>query len=762
MRVLRLSVISVILVTAIGCRSSRDYVVEADRFFAAKKYAEATLVYRKAIQKDPRSAEAYYKLGLAQRATGNYAAAFDSFSRSLLLNPEFDQANIELGNLYLGDYLIETAKNPAVYKKIAAIADHLLARNPKFFAGLRLRAYLALSDKKPGEAISLFEQARQADPAQPDVVLGLTQAFLLAGKYPEARQTATELIEKNKTFGSVYDVLYAYEMSAGHTADAEALLKLKITNNPQNRESVLQLAEHYWHAGKPAQSFQLLDAMLREDQTPWRCYLATANFYQGIHEWDRALEALSLGLKAHPEEKVAAASAQAKTLALAGKPKQGIGVLGDALRQNATSAELRKSLALLLLDSPDKADQARAVSELENVAKASPDDLDAAFHLGRAYALAGARDQAARQFELVVRKEPKNVAALLALAELSSASKKFEQSLRYSERILALNPGLRNARLLHATALVGLGQLDLARPEYVRLLHDQPAYTEAKLQLAMLDVAQKRFPEAEKLFRETYQPQKGDFRALKGLVELYAAEGQLEKALSLLNADAVRFPDSIAVRGLLASTAARAGKLDLAIQQYERLREKRGEDPEICTQLGQLYQRKHDLSRSLAMLQRALDLAPGDWRAATRLGAVQQASGLASQAKASYRHAIELGGDDPDLFNNLAYIEADAGSDLEEAMALSQKALAKSPSNSQYADTVGFIYFKKGDTATALQIFQALSRKYPNDAGFRYHLALALLKSGHRAQGEHELRTAVAADPSLADAARVRNLLGRN
>jgi len=753
---------AVILVSASGCRSSRDYMAEADRFFSAKKYEEAALVYRKAIQKDPRSAEAYYKLGLAQRAAGNYAAAFDSFSRALLLNPEFDQASIELGNLYLGDYLIETAKNPAVYQKIAAIADRLLAKNPKSFAGLRLRGYLALGDRKPEEATSFFQQARQIDPTQPDVVLGLTQSLLLAGRYPEARQTASDLIEKNKTFGSVYDVLYAYEMSAGHAADAEALLKLEIANNPQNRDPVVQLAEHYWRAGKRAQCLQLLDAMLREDQTPWRYYLAAAQFYQRVQEWDRAQEAVSLGLKAHPEEKVAAAGARASALAMAGKRKQAIVVLDGALQQNPASTELRKSRGLMLLDSPDKNDQARGLPDLEAVAKASPDDLDAAFHLGRAYSLGGLPDRAAQQFELVVQKAPGNIPALLALGELSSTAKRFEQTLRYSERILALDPALRNARLLHATALVGLGQLDLARAEYNRLLHDQPTYAEAKLQLAMLDVVQKRFPEAEKLFRETYQPKRGDFRALKGLVELYAAEGQIDKAISLLNADVVRFPDSIAIRGLLASTAARAGRLDLAIQQYERLRGKHGEDPETCTQLGQLYQRKHDLSRSLAMLQRAAELVPGDWRAVTRLGSAQQASGLASQAKASYRRALELGGDDPDLFNNLAYLEADAGSDLEEAMALSQKTLARSPGNSQYADTAGFIYLKKGDTATALQIFQTLSHKYPNDAGFRYHLALALLKSGNRTQGEHELRTAIAADPSLADAARVKNLLGQN
>jgi tetratricopeptide (TPR) repeat protein len=761
-KILRFVAITAILVAASGCRSSRDYIAEADRFFAAKKYAEAALVYRKALQKDPRSDEAYYKLGLTQRAAGNYAAAFESFSRALLLNPSFDQANVELGNLYLGDYLIETVKNPKVHQKIATIADRLLAKNPKSFAGFRLRGYLALSDKKPNEAISFFQQARQIDPTQPDVVLGLTQSLLLAGRYPEARQTASDLIEKNKTFGSVYDVLYAYEMSAGHSADAEALLKLKITNNPQSRDSVLQLAEHYWHAGKPAQSFQLLDAVLREDQTPWRCYLAAVNFYKEIREWDRALEAVSLGLKAHPEENVSASGAQAATLALEGKPKQAVGVLDDALRQNPASSELRKSLALLLLDSPDKGDHARALSELITVSKASPNDLDTAYALGRAYSLQGETDRAAQQFESVIRKDPKNVPALLALAEFASTSKKFAQTLQYSERVLAVNPASHNARLLHAAALVGLGQLDLARSEYNHLLRDQPAYTEAKLQLAMLDVVQKRFPDAEKLFRETYQPKKGDFRALKGLVELYAAEGQIEKALSLLNADLARYPDSIAVRSLLASTAARAGKLDLAIQQYEQLREKHGEDPETYTQLGQLYQRKHDLARSIAMLQRAAELAPGDWKAATRLGVVQQVSGLASQAKGNYGRAIELGGDDPDLFNNLAYLDADMGADLDEAMALSQKGLAKSPNNSQYTDTAGFIYFKKGDTGTALQIFQALSHKYPNDAGFRYHLALALLKSGNRAQGEHELRTAVAADPSLADATRVKNLLGPN
>ena len=745
-----------------GCRSSQDYLTEADRLFAAKKFPEAALVYRKAIQKDPRSAEAYYRLGLAQRANTNYAAAYDSFVRAVTLSPEFDKAQIELGNLYLGDYLTETNKNPLVYKKISTIADRLLAKNPQSFAGLRFRGYLALSDQKSEDAISFFQRAHAADAAQPDVVLGLTQALLLAGRYPEARQTAADLIEQHKTFGSVYDVLYAYEMSAGHPDDAESLLKLKLKNNPQDRDSVLQLAEHYARTGRRAQSVQLLAAELCEDKIPWRTYAAIADFYARNREPDRGIEALTLGLQAHPEERLPFVLSKARILTLQGKPKEAVGLLGDALQEHPEAAELRKTRAMLLMDSNEAADRALALRDLESLGQSSPEDTATAFQLGRAYSMNEMPAKARQMFEQVIRKEPGSVSALLALAEITSASRKFQQSLQYSERILELQPGLRNAQLLHATALVGLGRLDQARAEYNRLLREQPAYTEAKLQLALLDVLQRRFPEAEKFFRELYKPQTGDFRALKGLVELYAAQGQTEKAVAMLTAEFVHFPDSLPVRSLLAATAVRAGKVDMAVQQYEQLLAKRPDNQEAYTQLGELYQRKRDLTRSLAMFQKAVDLAPNDWKALGRLAGAQQESGLQSQAKAGYRRALALGADDPDLLNNLAYLEAETGSDLDGALALVQKALSAAPSNSQYADTVGYIYLKKRDTASALQVFQSLCNRYPNDAGFRYHFALALLQSGNRSQGEHELRSAVAADPSLADEARVRSLLRGN
>jgi len=749
----------ILIASATGCRSARDYIAEADQLFARQKYPESVLVYRKAIQKDPRSAEAYYKLGLAQRANGSYPAAYESFIHAVTFNPDLDAAQIELGNLYLGDYLIEPVKSPKVHEKVSAIADRLLAKNAQSFAGLRFRGYLALSDRKTDDAILFFGKAHAADPAQADVVLGLTQALLMAGRYPEARETAAALIESHRSFSSVYDVLYAYQMSAGHAGDAEALLKLRIANNPQDPEALLQLAQHYLRTNRRDQAFRLVDGIFSNGPATWKTYASAAAFYQGDQQWQRADNLLAAGLTAHPEEQVAFARIKTQILTAQNKYKEAVTLLDGTLRQHADAVDLRKTRATLLLDAPDAAGRPFALKELQALAQAEPEDGATQFQLGRAYSLSGMSDQATRQFELVLRKDPVNAEALLALAELHSTAKHFQQSLDYSERLLEVQPGLRNAKLLHATALIGLGRLSEARVEYARLLQNEPAYIEAKLQMAMLDVLLKRYPEAEKLFRELYKPKNGDFRALKGLSELYIAQGQIEKALDLLNTEATKFPRAIAIRILFASTAARAGKRDLAIQQFEQVMPG---DHESYTQLGQLYQQKGDLPRALAAFQKAADLAPTDWRACARLAAAQQFAGLSAQARVNYRRALVLGADDPDLFNNLAYLEADTGSDLDDALALTQKTLARAPGNSQYADTAGFVYLKRHENAAALQIFESLLKRYPNDAGFRYHLALTLFQSGKKAQGEQELRAAIAADPSLASNDRVRQLLGRN
>src|ERR1700730_13166688 len=97
--------ISVLVIGSTACRSAKHYVQQGDRLIAAHKYPQAVLAYRNATQKDARSPETFYKLGLAQRAVNDNAGALASFSRALALNPEFAEPRGELGDIYLCAYL---------------------------------------------------------------------------------------------------------------------------------------------------------------------------------------------------------------------------------------------------------------------------------------------------------------------------------------------------------------------------------------------------------------------------------------------------------------------------------------------------------------------------------------------------------------------------------------------------------------------------------------------------------------------------------
>ncbi len=109
--------------------------------------------------------------------------------------------------------------------------------------------------------------------------------------------------------------------------------------------------------------------------------------------------------------------------------------------------------------------------------------------------------------------------------------------------------------------------------------------------------------------------------------------------------------------------------------------------------------------------------------------------------------------------NNVAFFLADTGGDLDEALRLAKNALARSPGQPSFSDTIGYIYLKKGMLDSAIQSFSTLARRYPTSASFRYHLGLALFRKGEKAVARKELQAALANHPSPQETLRIRELL---
>ncbi len=122
--------------------------------------------------------------------------------------------------------------------------------------------------------------------------------------------------------------------------------------------------------------------------------------------------------------------------------------------------------------------------------------------------------------------------------------------------------------------------------------------------------------------------------------------------------------------------------------------------------------------------------------------------GRREEAKKAYEDVLRIDADNGVAMNNLAFIEADDGSDLDRALTLAQKARQRFPTDPNVADTLGWIYVKKNLTDDAIRVYRTSSRKLPTTRRTQYHLATALIQKGDKHSARQELDAALRNGPS--------------
>jgi predicted Zn-dependent protease len=117
--------------------------------------------------------------------------------------------------------------------------------------------------------------------------------------------------------------------------------------------------------------------------------------------------------------------------------------------------------------------------------------------------------------------------------------------------------------------------------------------------------------------------------------------------------------------------------------------------------------------------------------------------------------------DDPASMNNLAFLLAETGDNLDEALKLARDSLAKAPAEASFSDTLGYVYLKRDQKDNALEIFNGLVRKYPGDPTFAYHLGLALFEKGDKTRAKAEFARAMGQRPTPEIETSIQDLLLR-
>ncbi len=744
-----------------GCSASKQsYIEKGNKFFAAGKYDEASLNYRAAIQKDATFGEAYYRLGLTAAKLDQVREAYNALFRAVQLLPGNIEARKEFAGVCLSLYLADPSHPQVLYTQIGKLSDEMLSRDRNSYEGLMLKGYLASTDRKSKEAIEYFRKALQVDSSNAGVVTELAHLLIQDGQVQEGEQLAMHLISTKKTsYGPAYRLMYSFYLNANRPADAEGVLKAQVNNNPKNADYVLQLARHYNHVHNAADMHAALQRLVDNPKDFPQARLWIGDFYLGLRDYPEAIGNYQQGAEATPEAKTKVMYQIRNVLALRsqGKRDEAARLAEKVESENPKDNSALRLHADILLDSgrPESADA--AVREFEALASQNPGDATLRLQLGRAYRLKGDLESARAQYLQVTRPGSDLLRAHYELADIGLIQHRPQEAVKQATEILKTQPNDRRARLLYASGLIGTGNGDAARGVLTRLIEDFPRDAEPQVQLGFLALAERNFPRAIDILGQ--HRASGDARILAALANAYLNEQQFDQARAILDEGLAKWPASSDLLEQRARTEALAGHYDLALSQFQKLLVSDPKSIVLRRQLAEVCDLQGDHSRAIAYYQEAHALAADDMAVAISLADALARAGRMVEARTIYQGIAKTHPENAPALNNVAYFLADTDGDLDEALRLAKNALAKSPGQPSFSDTIGYIYLKKGMLDSAIQSFSTLARRYPNSPSFRYHLGLALFQKGDKTVAKKELQAALANHPSPQETVRIRELL---
>jgi tetratricopeptide (TPR) repeat protein len=744
-----------------GCKSAKQYTDRGNQLFAGGKYEDASINYRNAIKKDPRSSDAYYHLGLSLLKQGKAGEAFQDLNQAVTLGPQNVPAKVELAGLCLAAYSSDPRHPAALYNQARKLTDELLAANANSMEGLRLKGAIALLDNHPGDAVGVFRHALEIAPDNPEAVAGLAESLLRDNQPEEGERTAREAIARHPQYTPAYELLYSYYGTQQSWDKLEALLKLWIANNPKEATPVLRLAGVYYRQKKNDDAEKTLNTLVDRRADFPQADLLAGDFHAVTRNWDKALADYQRGQARDQTREAVYRERTAGMLAASGRLDDSLKALDGILVKDPKNLFAR-TLKVEILDQKGGAENLKTAGALaSDLAKDAPANVRIQLIAGQTLVLQGNLDQASARFLQAAKADDRSIAPHLALARLELLRKNYASVLEHANTALALRSGDLNARLFRIIGLTGTGSYEAAKAEAEQLARDTKNAPQVEMQLGVIALGQKRYSEAENYFRKLYSERAGDIQPLAGLVNTYVAEHLTDRALELVQAEAQRAPDSKGKAALLVATAEAAGKPELALSELQKMAAQNPESAPVQIRIAQVQQQRGNLADALKAFEKARQLDPQLQGLDAAIASLQDQLGQYKEAMANYRKALAKTPDNAVILNNLAFLLAETGGDLNEALKFITTAIRKAPDNSQLKDTLAWIDIKRHDTATALPILENLASKYPDEANFHYHYAVALLASGDRSGAKEQAQAALSDKPSSQTEIGIRGLLAQ-
>ena len=163
--------------------------------------------------------------------------------------------------------------------------------------------------------------------------------------------------------------------------------------------------------------------------------------------------------------------------------------------------------------------------------------------------------------------------------------------------------------------------------------------------------------------------------------------------------------------------------------------------------LGRLYIAQRKLNEARIEFEALARRQAKPVSALTMTGMILMAQGQTELAKKRFEEVLAIDPRAVIAANNLAWMLAESGDNLDTALKYAQVATAQAPDQPELMDTLGWVYYKKNLPELAIPLFENCVKKAPGNASYHHHLGVAYLKAGKFDQARASLQRALANNP---------------
>lgn len=727
----------------ISCRSTpeqkRDrYLAAGEKLLVKQDYGRAILQFRSAVQAMPQDSESYYQLGLAFLGSQRYHEAIECFQFALSFNPKHVGAQLELARL------MAATRDPDLLENAETRLMNLLKSAPADPDALNTLALTEMKLRKTDSAVRYLEQAMNASPGSWYTALLLAQTKVAQQDLKGAEEALKSACQKNPGSSDALVLLGDFYFSSDRAAEAEQQFAKALQINPASAPALLELGKVQSSLGRKQEAEQTFRRLSSLPDKGNKGILAVYLFQDGRR--DEAIREFERLFKADPAD-VSLRTHLVAAYQAVGRVDDAQRVLSEALKKNAKDLDARLQRAELLM-AAGKYDQAEV--DLNAVLHFKPDSAELHYILAKLQHARGSTLVERQELAETVRLNPnllqprvelaqlllRTNAAKSALAVLSEAPRSQQNTLAV---IIQRNWGLWATGNM-AELRKGIDQ-GLAQGRVADLL----------IQDGLYKLRQGNPAGARASLNEALQLDPRDLRALDAIRQSYFAQKQDGMAVQKVQEFAARFPQSAPVQEFLGKTLAMNGQMAAARAAFAAAKAADPSDGAADMALVQLDAAQGKWADAEVKLKTTAAAQPKNVLPKVWLGHIQAIRGEQSEAIKTYQEVLGMDPNRAAALNDLAYLLADSGPQSEEALKYAEKAVEISPEDPDYADTLGWVLYKRGLYGRAVEYIENAASRGPNPV-WKYHLAMAYAKVGNLSKARAIYDVALKTNPNVPEA----------